>query len=516
MEEKKDKKEKVDKKEKSLKKLKNFKLSENFQKFKKTWLADTLNTLILIAILVAVFFLVNLGVKKWDPTAIDCTTSKDYSLTEESKERVKNIDKDVNIYFAEYDEDNVDYELAKQYNKVNSKINVELVDASKEIELAQKYSLTADTPTVVVECGKISRVLDSYDLVDYDYTTYTSSDVAEQKITSAILNVTSDYIPKVYFLTGYTDFDLSSNLASFAQYLEDEVLTYENLNILNKQQVPDDCDTLIIMTPNKDFDDLTRDAIIKYISKGGNILWFNGMYAENKDFKNVNKVLAQFGVNKFEKGVLYETDKDRIFGYDTCFAPEIEDSDILKDIKQGATILFNATKINIDESKFESLKVTETNLLTSSDRSYFDKELSTEGSKKNDEKGGFVVGAKLVKVISEAVESENEEEAKAAINSTLIIYGNDYFISDYPIQIASEYQQTVFSLLNNKDVALNSLAYLTNNDQDITIRKSYADSETTFTPSDMAKTIIRVIIFAVPVIIVITGIIVWIIRKNRN
>ena len=38
-------------------------------------------------------------------------------------------------------------------------------------------------------------------LVNYNYETYAQVDIAEQKITSAILNVTSEKTPKAYFLT---------------------------------------------------------------------------------------------------------------------------------------------------------------------------------------------------------------------------------------------------------------------------------------------------------------------------
>jgi hypothetical protein len=70
--------------------------------------------------------------------------------------------------------------------------------------------------------------------------------------------------------------------------------------------------------------------------------------------------------------------------------------------------------------------------MTSSEKSYFTKNLTLEFNSKNDEKGSFIVGEEFEKTIKEAVTSE------------LIIYGNDYFISDYPIEIASGYQQSVF------------------------------------------------------------------------
>ena len=86
------------KEEKSLKKIKDNKKSEKIQSFKKKWLIKGTTTILLIAILIAIFVLINYGMKKLDPTPIDCTKSQDYSLSEDSKNRVKNIEKDVNIY----------------------------------------------------------------------------------------------------------------------------------------------------------------------------------------------------------------------------------------------------------------------------------------------------------------------------------------------------------------------------------------------------------------------------------
>lgn len=519
----------VKKEEKSLKEIKQNKFINNF---KKKWLIKGTTTILLIAILVAIFVLINLLVRKWNPTAIDCTTSKDFTLTEESKNRVKDIDKDVNIYFVGWDSIeqsemasyynglSEQYDLAKQYTKANSKINVETVDTTKNLDFAKKYNVSNEDYSIIVECGDNSRTLTIGDIVASDEN-YNTTIVAEQKITSAIINITSEKIPKVYFLTGYTNFDLSQEgyLSFFKEYLDNEVLTYKNLNILSTQKVPDDCDTLIIMTPEKDFDEITTNSIIKYIKKGGNILWFNGVYTEEANYKNVNKVLAQYGVEGFEKGVVYETDSNNIIlGYPTCFKPTIEDSNILKDVKASmGAILLNPTKININEDKLEELNVEETHLIESGETTYFTKNLSEKyNENEKDEKGSFILGAKLEKTISEAQEATENKKAKDAVVSKLIIFADDFFISDEILQDTSGNQYPIIYLGNNADVALNSIAHLTNNDQEISIRKSYSDSVTSFMPTDKQKGIILAIIFIVPILIIVFGIVVWVLRRRKK
>ncbi len=70
-------------------------------------------------------------------------------------------------------------------------------------------------------------------------------------------------------------------------------------------------------------------------------------------------------------------------------------------------------------------------------------------------------------------------------------------------------------LANNKDLMLNSIAYLTNNDEDITIRKDYTKSSD-FTPTDGQKLTIVRIIFIVPIAIILLGFIVWQVRRRKK
>lgn len=514
---------------KKVKKAEKEKLSARFIKsIKKRWLISGTNTILLIAIIVAIFILINSMFSYFDFTAIDCTTSQDYTLTDESKERVADIDKEVNIYFVGWDETDQDYILAKQYNKANSNINVEIVDATENLEIANKYDVTNDDYAIIIECGETYRILSYYDIITYD-SSYNVVDIAEQKITSAILNVTSDEIPKVYFLTGYTSFSFNYGYGLYylSAYLDEEVLTYEELNILSTQEVPEDCDTLIIMTPEKDFDEITADAIIDYIYRGGNILWLNGAYLEETDLTNVNRVLAEFGIDPFEVGGVYETDTNNMIGYDICFIPEVQYTDVTEDIYTGLGLVFYLpTKININTDELEELNVEETDLVLSSDTTYFTTDLYSSASS-DDEEGGFVLGAQMVKTVQEAEESDDSEDSESSddtddtedseeteeITSTLIIFGNDYFITDY--QISNNYNPMIY-IYNNADLVLNSIASLSDRDQDITIRKSYTDSVTDFTATDGQKTVIMKIIFIVPIAIILIGLIIWINRKRRQ
>ena len=483
---------------------------------KKRWLISGTNTLLLIAILIAIVILINSAVQSLNLTPIDCTSNKEYTLTNESKDRVKNIGNDVNIYFVGYEDSATQVSLARQYNKTNNKINVEGIDANERTDIASKYNVTNDSKAIIVENGEKSKTLYSDDLYTYD-SSYQTIDLTEEKITSAILNVTSEKIANVYFLSGYSDYSLeySGGMYYLSSYLKDEVLNYETLDMLVKGSIPDDCDTLVITTPNKDFDELTTNEITKYINNGGKILWLNSSYSETKDLPNVNKILALYGINPFEVGYIYETDNSRTaLGYASCIVEDLGSTDIAKKLTNA--VLLNATKINVNTDELSNLGVTKEDLISTSSTSYFRKNVSnTSSGTDGDEQGGFTVGGIFTKKISTSTETEENTDENSddnGISSTLVIFGDNNFVSD--IQITSQ-TNPMLILSNNKDLMLNSIAYLTNNDEDITIRKDYTKSSN-FTPTDGQKLTIIRIIYLVPIAIILLGFIVWNIRRGRK
>ncbi len=488
------------------------KVNKLIEIIKKKWLIKGTMTCLLVAIIIAIFIAINLGMQKLELTPIDFTQEKLYTLTDESKEKVKNIEKEVNIYFVGYTDDDSNLDLAKQYKKENERILAEAVDVNNRPDLASKYGIESGTKGIIVECGEKSKILTESDLVTYDTTSYETISIAEEKLTSSIVSVTSEKVPKVYFLEGYSEFSLSQNMNYLNMYLANEVNEIDTLNILSAGKVPEDCDTLVVTTPNRDFDEIATTAITEYIQAGKNILWLNAAVTSKKDMPNVNKILAMYGVKPFEIGIIRETDADKmITGSPDLILPEIENATITEDLYHTTGVIFiNATKVNIEEEKLEELKVEETDLLLASENSYFRSNfnIQSDNVKENEEKGTFVVGAQLEKTIKEA----NEENGESAIISKLVIFGENYFVSDYPLNQTSQYAAIQLASYN-KDLILNSIAYLVDREEDITARKD--TGAVTYTATEAQDTIIRVIIFAVPIIIIIVGIVVWQVRRKK-
>ena len=232
------------------------------------------NVFLILGIII-IYIAINLAIEKIDLPDIDVTQEKIYTVSDVSRVEIEKIQDTVNIYFFGYTDEEQIVDFAKQYNKINKNIQTEVVDLNKRVDLVEKYQVTDEDKAIVIECGNKQKILTEYDFYSYDYTTYEQVDLTEQKITNAIISVTEEQIPVIYFLTGHGEYGLNTHMQILKAYLENEVNKVEELNLLTKNEMPSDCSCLIMASPQKDFSDYETEIIINYINNGGKIVWLN-------------------------------------------------------------------------------------------------------------------------------------------------------------------------------------------------------------------------------------------------
>lgn len=222
-------------------------------------------TLIVVAIIIAAYVLINWGVEKLEIQDVDFTADKIYSITQPTKDKLANLNKDVTITLINMRVYTSVVDLANQYANLNEHIKVEQIDdISARPDLESKYSLTSNDSVILFASNGKDKIVETYDLVTYDSTTNATIDKTEEAFTNAILDVTVEDRPKIYFLEGHSKYT-KTNLASLQTAIGEEANDVENIDILANTKMPEDCDVLVISTLSKDLTDLERDEIIKYI-----------------------------------------------------------------------------------------------------------------------------------------------------------------------------------------------------------------------------------------------------------
>lgn len=480
---------------------------------KEKWLKETSLTIVLVALILVVFLGLNLVFNALDLAPLDFTQQKIYSLSDESKNEIKKVQQNVTLYFFGYSESDTTVVLGKQYQDINDKITTKIVSTSERPDLATTYGVSSTDKLVAVSSSQRYKVIDSNDMYTYDTTTYQTIDVTEQKLTNAILDVTIVSKPKVYFLTGHEEIDTTSSgaLYKLSQYIVNDVNDVSTLDLLSSD-MPEKCDLLIVASPKKDFTEIETNKILNYINNGGKIMWLQDPYITvdgyNPDnFANINRVLAEYGIS-FSKGLVCETSEENmISGYPDLIIPKLTYNSIVKDIyTDGKIIVPDAGKIvNESDEKMKELNVTsEVFVSTSKDAYYKENFDALVGTKKadGDETGEFIIGETLTKKI-------DDEKS-----SVLVAFSNSYFASNYQIQLYNTVS-TPIELRNNKDILLNTVAFLTNRDDSIRIRKDTGVVNFQTATASQDK-VVKIIIFTVPVIIIIAGIVIAIIRKRMK
>ena len=480
---------------------------------KKKWIRDSVLTAALVLILIGIFILVNLLFMNLDIAPFDFTARKIYTLSDESKEQIANVQQNVTMYFFGYDESSTPVTLAKQYHDVNNKITIQIINTSERPDLAAQYNVTTSSQLVAVQATERYKIIDSSEMYTYDSSSGQYVDVTEQKLTNAILDVTIAQKPQIYFLTGHGEYgiDSSSAMGTLATYVENDVNDVNKLDLLTSD-MPETCDVLVIANPTSDFTDLETEKIQNYINAGGKIVWMQDPYmfingwTKSTTYPNITKILSQFGIS-FSSGVVCEQSADHmVAGTPDLIIPQMTYNGIVQDLyTDGMVALLDAGKINtVSDEELEELGVTASPFLQSTDTSFYRENINSDISQKldSDEEGPFVTAEILTKKIDDDTQS------------TLVAYSNALFATNYTVQISGSVG-TPISIRQNKDIILNTIAYLSNREDSIRIRKD--TGIVTFNAiTEQENRVVLWIIFAIPVVIILAGIIVTIVRKRKN
>ncbi len=487
------------------------KIKKWFNKFvevlSKKWLVNGATTILLVAIIIAIYLGVTMLLDKVTLPEIDLTSEKIYSLSDETKSKVGALDKEVTITLINYKDNSTVTDLIKKYKGLNKKIEiVEIDDLASRTDLMNKYSLSATDSLIVIASGEKETTLTSSDLVTYDYSTYEEVDRTEEAVTNAIVDVTSEEKPKIYFMSNHTMYP-TSYFTTIMQTLKDDANEIDSVDLLTAGSVPEDCDCLVITTLKSDITESEKDYIINYINNGGKLLLLCGANTSNVDLTNFNQVLAVYGVT-IEDGVIFEGNTNNMLsGYPDIVIEEAESNSTTKNMNMNLKAAFiDAAPITVtsDEEKIEELGVEYETLLTTTSSSFVRTNLNINSTSKTSADGdtmSYKIGVLATKKI------DDEKTSK------LIIYSNELFVTDMPIQMGN-YTYSIVNLYNNQDIVANAVAYLNEREDTITIRKNY--DVVTFTYTDAQNSIVKAIIFGVPVLIIIIGILVWIARRKKQ
>jgi ABC-2 type transport system permease protein len=476
------------------------------QIIKNKWLRSVTLTLVLVAIIICTYLVINFAVEKANITDIDLTKEKLYSISQETKDKLRNLDTDITISI--YNMYSSVEDIVNQYARLNEHIKVEKVEnLLSKTQWKTDYGVEDTDEFIVISTKNREKLLKSYELYTMDYSTYQQIDITEEKVTNAILDVTTKVKPKICFLTGHNMY-----ADAYFQYLQnafiEEANEVEQLNLITAGKVPEDCKVLVITALKEDIKEIERDRLLDYIKKGGEILLLLDPNLENVKLPNFQKILDEYGISN-STGVILEGDANKMVSGASNFviATINNNSSITKNMTMDLNVCFiNSGRLTIASGEeLEKKNVTSEILATVSDKAFYRTDLQSTSQTKissDESASGNTIAAMLTKKIDDNTSSK------------LIVFANTAFATNLQIPISQTYASYALDFSNNKDVLLNSISYLTEREDNITIRKNI--EMVNYEVTETQNRIILTIIFTVPVLIVVIGIVIWILRRRKK
>ena len=361
-------------------------------------------SVVITAVVLAILIALNVAVAALPASATeyDISASKLYSVTSNTKSVVNALTDDVTIYWIVQaaQEDAVIEKLLDRYEGLSDHITVEKRNPDVYPTFAEEYIDEDDTVynnSLVVECGERSRYIPYTDIyvTDADMYSYyysTSFD-GEGAITSAIDYVTNPDQPAAYTLTGHGE---SALPATFADSLEKENITVEELSLLNTDAIPEDADVLIIYAPQSDISEEEAGMLSEYVRSGGKLLVMGGP-VEDAALTNLYSVLEPYGVTPVE-GVVVEGDRAHYaLTTPAALMPEMASGGVTDAlIEEGYYIIMPvATGLEVGDN---STTATVTSLLTTSDAAFSKLsgyDMTTYEKEEGDIDGPFSLGVQV-------------------------------------------------------------------------------------------------------------------------
>jgi ABC-2 type transport system permease protein len=469
-------------------------------------------SVILVVAVAAILILLNVMITTMQDkgiikTKFDLTSNKQFSIGSTTKDILKQLNKDVDVYgLFDIGQMNSDSQLKQiketlsQYEQY-SHIKIHYEDPDKNPGLIKTLDPTGtkgiQKQDFVIKSGNKLKVL-SYSNIFQDITDQSTgqstgqySFIGEQSFTGAIKYVSAEKTPAIYFTQGHNEGTIENNYASLKSFLETNNYDVKSINLTTESKVPEDTEILIIASPKSDLTATERDKITEYLKNGGNAVFLFDSLETDVSLKGFETILANYNVGLNYDKVKENSSGSFYPGNNYAVAPAMSSNAIIpSDIQLAQLLLVNSRSLKVLKNAKDYITVTP--LLSTTDQA-----VGEQINKSKDSIGPLDL----------AFGVENQGFAKP---SKILVFGNAAFLSDDTAN--SQYAEYLANAKNFFAIALN---WVMNKQDDILIEAKDPDNAQITLKSDaQLKTLGFAVIILLPLLIFGAGTFVWMRRRH--
>ncbi len=389
--------------------------------------------------------------------------------------------------------------ILEKYHALNEHVHPGNIDPVTEpgrvTQLAGEQVL--DEGAVIITNADESRVR-VFNRDDYfGVTTYGSYHFTylylERFVTSALVFVTSEVTPHVWFLTGHGEIEASA-CTMLSQALATRNYEVGSLDLMKQKDQLLQNDALVIADPARDLSDEEAATLRAWLAAGGRLLVSLSYQTDTAGLPNLTRILEYYQL-AFGEGVVYENENEteRYWNGNPLYLvpnldPEHEITAKLAEI--GSTNLIIPQGRPIQPVLMPESGTVYTRLLTTSDRAS-----AVKGSERG-EPGEQILAMAMLDA------DENREEEK---DVRIVLMDSAYLLAD----------SNLLYYCYNLNFTVTAVDWLINSSSTVDVSSKVMTNSTLSIPDSATANRMGIIAIGVlPLLVAVTGIIVW--RRRRR
>ena len=434
-----------------------------------------------ILVVIAVIVVVNVLADRYNKS-YDATANKRYSLSEQTAKIVKGLNQDATItYFNQSTRFRDGKDLLEEYKNLSPKVKVEYVDPDKDPQQARAAGIR-NFGTAIVRIGDKKEEAKS---------------MTEEGITGAFIRDLKSNARTVCFVTGSGEHQIDDSdregFSQFKRLLAKDDYETKSVDLLQKPEVPNDCTTLVVAGPTRNYVQSEVDALKKYVEDGGRAFFMLDPplkmgRSDIADNDALTSLLQSWGVTVDKDLILDLSPVGQIFGLgpQVALVSNYSSQPIVSEIKRTATGFPLARSIQIkngDKTSVEKLFDSSTSSLATTNLSSDRVSVQDPSNKK----GPLTMAA-----------AGTYNTGKPNSQGRFVVIGSSGWAAN-----------RFLDFNGNSDLALNSVNWLSSDEDLISIRPKPPENRRVSMTQRQFNAVLVTSQFILPLIVVVAGFGVW-------
>ena len=441
-----------------------------------------------LGILVVINYLVYKNPKRWD-----LTENQQYTLAPETKDSVQSLPEPVKAlaFFTPQMSSDLAQGLLDQYQfNSDGNFDYEFIDPNSNPVLANEMGINRDG-TIVLVMGE------SRELVTL---------VSERELTSGLIRLINPEERKVYFLTGHGEYNPDdTGEQSYQQVrtaLESKNYIVETLNILATNSIPEDASVIVIAGPIKPLTQEEVDLLSGFVAGGGSMIVLQEPIPIT-EFGSDPDPLADYLEESWGivlgEDIVVDMSSNQLF---VAVANEYGNHPITE--KMQGLVTFYPTVRSVTTIPTE-LGSSQTELVFTAPQSWAETDFEALQASLETQETPQLSPDEGVDMLG-PVTLATSAESPATSGGRIVVFGDSDFASN-----------GFYSQFGNGDIFINSVDWVTEQEELINLTPKDNVQRLILPPQSVIQNLILLgVVFVLPGLVLLAGVVVWIQKRRRG